>query len=158
MLEPDFSKKLLHATADERSGFMGLLEVPESGPDGDVRSVRAATAVSEGITGLLEVTESDFPSLSNSAISSNSCLGLSTSASARVSRNARAVASARVCLVSSSSAESAAVAHAHASILHGACYKSWSDTGSPRRRKWFQMWGFRLVEDSVVQVASDLQQ
>ena len=45
---------ILHATADERSGVIGLLEVPESGPDGDVRSGRASTAGdSEGITGLL---------------------------------------------------------------------------------------------------------
>ena len=94
---------------------------------------------------MLEVTESDFPSLSNSV---HSCLGLSTSACARVSRAACAVASARVCPVASSSAEFAAVAHAHPSILHGArnsggtgafmpvqsstsyCLdNSWSDTG-----------------------------
>ena len=67
--------------------------------------------------GLREVAESDFPSLSNLV---NSCLGLSTSACARASRVARAVAPAGVCLGSSSSAESAAVVHAHASTLHGA--------------------------------------
>ena len=67
---------------------------------------------------------SDFPSLSNSAHSSNSCLGSSTSACAR------RVASERVCLGSSSLAVSAAVAHAHTSILHDACSNSWSaDTG-----------------------------
>ena len=74
-------------------------------------------------------------------------LGSSTSACARVSRAACAVASARVCPVASPSAEFA-VAHAHASILHGArnsggtgglfpvqrstsyCLdNSWSDTG-----------------------------
>ena len=94
------------------SGVIGLLEVPESGP------VRAAIAgVSERITGLLERNESDFPSHPSS---SNSCLGLSTSARARVSRAARAVASARVCLGSLSSAESAAVIHAHATTLHDA--------------------------------------
>ena len=68
---------------------------------------------------MLEVTESEFPSLSYSV---NSCLGLSTSACARASRLAVACAgaAARVCSVSSSSALSA-VAHAHASTLHGAC-------------------------------------
>ena len=81
----------------------------------DVRADRAATASeSEGNIGLLE---SDFPSLSNSV---NSCPELSTSACARASRVARAVAPAGVCLGSSSSAESAAAAHAHASTLHGA--------------------------------------
>ena len=44
----------------------------------------------------------------------------STPACARVSRAARAVASARVCLGSSSSTESAAVVHAHATTLHDA--------------------------------------
>ena len=61
--------------------------------------------MSEGIIGLLEVTESDSPSLPNSLHSSNSCLGSSTSACARVSRAACAVASVRVCPVASSSAE-----------------------------------------------------
>ena len=72
----------------------------------------------------------------------------STSACARLSRAACAFASARVCPVASSSVEFATVAHAHASILHGArnsggtggllpvqrstsyCLdNSWSDTG-----------------------------
>ena len=65
---------------------------------------------------MLEVTESEFPSLSYSV---NSCLGLSTSACARASRVACAGAAAHVCSVSSSSAVSA-VAHAHATTLHGA--------------------------------------
>ena len=97
---------------------------------------------------MLELTESDSPSLPNSLHSSNSCLGSSTSACARLSRAACAVASARVCPIASSSAEFAAVAHAHASILHVArnsggtggllpvqrsnsyCLdNSWSDTG-----------------------------
>ena len=111
------SSLILHATADERSGVIGSLEVPESGPDGGVQSGRATVSVSEGNTGLLEVTESDFPPLSNSVHPSDSCLGLSTSACARVSRAARAVASARVCPVASSLAvTTAAVEHTHASI------------------------------------------
>ena len=74
---------------------------------------------------MLEVTESEFPSLSYSV---NSCLRLSTSACARASclAGACAGAAARVCPVSSSSAVSA-VAHAHALTLHGA-QNSWSDT------------------------------
>ena len=88
------------------------------------REFQQVTAGSGGI-GLLEVTESEFPSLSYSV---NSCLGLSTSACARASclAGACAGAAARVCSVSSSSAVSA-VAHAHASTLHGA-HNSWSDT------------------------------
>ena len=75
--------------------------------------------------GLLEVTESDFPSLSFSV---NSCLRLSTSACARAScfAGACAGAAARVCPVSSSSAVSAVV-HAHATPMHGV-HNSWSDT------------------------------
>ena len=68
MLESDLSKKhssnstaervagheLLHATADERSGVICLLEAPESGSDGDVWTGRATTAgESTGITGSL---------------------------------------------------------------------------------------------------------
>ena len=84
---------------------------------GHSTTVNAAAGERSGV-GLLEVTESDFPSLSNSA---DSCLVLSSSACARLSRGARAVACARVCLRSSSSAEFAAVAHAHATTLHDAC-------------------------------------
>ena len=86
-----------------------------------------------------------------------------------MSRAARAVASARVCPVASSSAEFAAVVDAHASILHGArnsgaaggllpvqrstsyCLdNSWSDTGSaqgPRGRKTVKRW--RCTADGV---------
>ena len=74
----------------------------------------ATASESKGIIGLLERNESDFPSHSSSV---NSCLGLSTSACARVSRVARAVALAGVCFGPSSSAESAAVVHAHATTL-----------------------------------------
>ena len=127
------SSLFLHATADERSGVRGFLEVPESGPGGGVRSGRAITvSVSEGNAGLLEVTESDFPSLNSSVLGS-----LSSACARHVARSA-ATASARVCLGSSSLAVSAAVAHAHASILHDARHNSWSDTGSlqgPRGRK-----------------------
>ena len=92
---------------------------------------------SSGI-GVHEVTEFYFPSLSYSV---NSCLGLSTSASARASRVARVVAAARVCPVSSSSAVSAA--HAHATTLHGA-HNPWSDTVWVRSHghKVGQKWGF----------------
>ena len=71
-----------------------------------------------------------FPSL-------NSSLGSLSSARARVALSA-APASARVCPGFSYLAVSAAAAHTHASILHGACYHLWSDTGSaqgPRGRK-----------------------
>ena len=86
-------------------------------------AAHATASESDRAIGLLEVTESEFPSLSYSV---NSCLGLSTSACARASclAGACAGAAARVCSVSSSSA---AVAHAHASTLHGA-HNSWSDT------------------------------
>ena len=78
---------------------------------------RATVSESEGIIGLRERYESDFPSLSNSA---NSCHGLSTSACARASSVACAVALAGVCFGSPSSAMSAAVVHAHATTLYGA--------------------------------------
>ena len=97
---------------------------------------------------MLEVTESDFPSLSCSV---NSCLGLSTSACARASRVAAASAgvAARVCAVSSSSAVSA-VAHAHASTLHGA-HNSWSDTVRVQGPT-----GTRRVKGGVSGLAEDL--
>ena len=116
----------------------------------EFEGARATAGERSGVIGLLEVTESDFPSHSYSV---DSCLGLSTSACARASRVARAVAAARVCPVSSSSAESAVV-HAHAATLHGAhnsggtggllpvqrsssyCLdNSWSDTGFPRAQR-----------------------
>ena len=77
---------------------------------------RATAGERSGVIGFLEVTECEFLSLSYSVYS---CLGLSRSACARASRVARAVPAARVCPVSSSSAESAVV-HAHATTLHGA--------------------------------------
>ena len=105
-------------------------------------SAHATASESDRVIGLLEVTDSEFPSLSYSV---NSCLGLSTSACARASRLAGACAgaAARVCSVSSSSAVSA-VAHTHASTLHGA-QNSWSDTvrvGSHGHKEG-QRWGFQ---------------
>ena len=93
---------------------------------GGADTAHVTAGESPGGIGLLEVTESDFPSLSFSV---NSCLRLSTSACARASCFAGACAGAavRVCPVSSSSAVSAVV-HAHATTLHGA-HNSWSDTG-----------------------------
>ena len=73
-------------------------------------------------------TESDFPPLLNSSLSLNSRLGSLSSAYARSVARRVAAAPARVCPGSSSPAVSAAVAHAHASILHGALVNSWSDT------------------------------
>ena len=139
--ESGFSKILAESarsTACE-SGIVGFLQESESdflknlagsavsrsaaaGHRGALRrsglAAHATASESDRIIGMLEVTESDFPSLSYSV---NSCLGLSTSACARASRVAAASAgaAARVCAVSSSSAVSA-VAHAHASTLHGA--------------------------------------
>ena len=108
-----------YATADESKGIVELRAVNESELSKYVSTAGAAATAGEsgGNTGLLEVIESDFPSLPNSSHSLNSCLRSSRSACAR---DARAVVSARVCPVASSSAEFAAVAHAHASILHGA--------------------------------------
>ena len=133
------------ATAGVYEGITGLLEVCESeSTKAEAAGAPATARVSEGIIGLLEVTESGSPSLPNSLHSSGSFLGSSTSACARVSRAACAFASARVCLVASSSAEFAAVAHAHTSILHGA-RNSWSDMGRVKgpTGKEFQRWGFR---------------
>ena len=65
----------------------------------------------------------------------SSCLGSLSSACARRVARSAATASARVCPGSSSLAVSVAVAHTHVSILHGACYNSWSDTGSARDPK-----------------------
>ena len=74
------------------------------------------------IIGLRERYESDFPSL-------NSSLGSLSSACARRVACSAALASARVCTGFSSLTLSAAVAHTHASTLHGARHNSWSDTG-----------------------------
>ena len=65
------------------------------------------------------MSESEFPPLTSSRLGS-----LSSACARRVARSA-----ARVCPGSSSLAVSAAVAHAHASVLHDACPNSWSDTG-----------------------------
>ena len=58
----------------------------------------------------------------------NSSLGSLSSACTRRVALSTAPASARVCPGFSSLAVSAAVARTHASILHGACHNSWSDT------------------------------
>ena len=97
----------------------------DSGGD---RTACETAGVSEGNIGFLEVIESDFSPLPNSVHSSNSCLGSLSSACARRVACFAAPASPRVCLGSSSLAVSAAVAHAHTSILHDACSNSWSDT------------------------------
>ena len=160
--ESGFSKILsesARSTAGE-SGMVGLL--PESESDflknlagcavsrsaavdhrGALRRSGLAASQSDRIIGMLEVIESDFPSLSYSV---DSCLGLSTTACVCASRVAAASAgaAARVCAVSSSTAVSA-VAHAHASTLHGA-HNSWSDTvvvQGPHGHKEGQRWGFR---------------
>ena len=110
-----------HATADENKGIVELHEVNESDFSKADAAVAAATAgESVGNIGLLEVLESDFPSLPNSSHSLNSRLGSLSSACARRVARCVAAAPARVCLGSSSPAVSAAVAHAHASILHDA--------------------------------------
>ena len=129
----------------------GLLEVGESvSTKTEAAGAPATAGVSEGIFGLLEGTESDSPSLPNSLHSSNSCLWSSTSACARLPRAACAFASARVCLVVSSSAEFAAVAQAHASILQGA-RNSWSDTNGVQGPT-----GARRVKGGVSGPAEDL--
>ena len=78
LLEPDLTKKhssnltaekvvgheLLHATADELSGVICLLEAP----DGDVRTCRATTAgATAGTIGLLEVHEPEFSEVARTA-------------------------------------------------------------------------------------------
>ena len=95
---------------------------------GGARTACETAGESEGNIGLLKAIESDFSALLNSVHSSNSCPGsLSSACARRVACSAPA--SARVCLGSSSLVVSAAVAHAHTSILHDACSNSWSDTG-----------------------------
>ena len=81
-----------------------------------VRSSSSAPATageSKGIIGSFQLSESEFPSLNSSR------LGSLSSACARRFACSATAASARVCPGSSSSAVSAAVAHSHASILHG---------------------------------------
>ena len=104
-----------------------------------VLAVRASSPTAGGGNRfrLLEVIESVFPCLvtrfTNSPKSS-----LRVSSRARARAICFAPASTRVCPGSSSLAVSAAVAHTHASILHGACHTSWSDTvwsQGPRGRK-----------------------
>ena len=140
------------ATAGESKGTFGLHEVNESDRFGTDAAFAAATAgESEGIVRLLEVSEPAFPPLPNSSHAHNSCLRLSTSACARACRVAAASAgaAARVCAVSSSSAVSA-VAHAHASTLHGA-HNSWSGTGRVQGPK-----GRRCTKGGVSGLAEDL--
>ena len=108
---------ILHATAEERSGNISLLEAPESDP------VMGATAVATAgeslrIIGLRERYESDFPSLNSSSfLSVDACASLP----------AVPGVSARVCPVSSFSAVSAALAHARSTPMHDA-HNSCSDT------------------------------
>ena len=101
----------LQRVCGSRLGTAGDSEDSGDHSVGEVFDAHATASESVRIIGLPEL------SLSNSV---NSCLGLSTSASARVSRVARAVAPASVSLGSSSSAVSAAVVHACAITLHGA--------------------------------------
>ena len=96
--------------------------------DPDAAVLTATAGESERIIRLHEVSVSDFPPLLRSSQSPNSCLGSWSSACARSVARRVAAAPARVCPGSSSSAASAAVAHAHASVLHGASVNSWSDT------------------------------
>ena len=120
---------LSRCASDEACGvgdgtFVGGLKRSKAveGADEPDAAIWTATAGErEGIIRLHEVTESDFPPLLCSSQSPNSRPGSLSSACV-------AAAPARVCPGSSSPAVSAAVAHAHASILHGAFVNSWSDT------------------------------
>ena len=117
------------ATAVESKRINGLPEVIEPVVDCVVNAASAAVAratagESKGIIGSFQLSESDFPSLNSSRLGS-----LSSAYARRVARSA-VIANARVCPGSSFIAVSAAVAHTHAPILHGALYNSWSDTGS----------------------------
>ena len=114
-----------HATAVESKRFNRLLEVTEpvvtcTANAASAVVAKATAGESKGIIGLSRFSESEFPSLNSSRLGS-----LSSACARRFACSAPAV-SARVCPVSSSSAVSA-VAHAHASTLHGA-HNSWSDT------------------------------
>ena len=113
-LSPDFSKNLAESTATDQS----------ADSPGRVRSssAHATAGESEEIIGSSRLSESDFPSLNSSRPRS-----LSSACARRVAR-CIATALARVCFGSSSPAVSAAVAHVHASTLHGACPTSWSET------------------------------
>ena len=139
-------------------GITELLQVAEPGRSSELAVVtasaeacgvvladRAATpGESQRIIGLRERYESNFPSL-------NSSLGSLSSACARCVALSTAPASARVCPGFSFLAVSAAVAHTHVSILHGACHNSCSDTGGaqgPEERK--------RVKDGVTGPAEDL--
>ena len=111
-----------HATSDDFKGIFELHEVNESDLSKAEAAVAAATAgesEGEGNIRLFEVLESDFPPLPNSSHSLNSRLGSMSYACARRVACCVAAAPAHVCLGSSSPAVSVAVAHAHASILHG---------------------------------------
>ena len=100
----------------------------EGADEPDAAIWTATAGEREGIIRLHEVTESDFPPLLRSSQSPDSRPGSLSSACARSVARRVAAAPARVCPGSSSPAVSAAVAHAHASILHGALVNSWSDT------------------------------
>ena len=120
-----------HVTAVESESLIGLLEVTASDAVCAANAASAAVArptagESKGIIGSFLLSESDFPSLNSSSLGS-----LSSARARRVARSA-ATASARVCLSSSFPAVSAAVAHAHTSILHDACSTSRSDTGGAK--------------------------
>ena len=122
------------------------------GADETYAAVWTATAGErERIIRLHEVTESDFPPLLCSSQSPNSCPGSWSSACARSVARRVATAPARVCPGSSFSAVSAAVAHAHASVLHGASVNSWSDTV-----RLHGPTGTRRVKGGVSRPAEDL--
>ena len=108
--------------------LQALLESHVFTLDEPTQRMRPQVRVKESLDCLMS-SESEFPPLPNSSHAHNSCHRLSTSACARASWSAAACAGAvaRVCPVSSSSAESAVV-HAHATTLHNA-QNSWSDTG-----------------------------
>ena len=113
-----------HATAVESKRINGLLEVTEPVVNCAANAARTVVAKatageSKGIIGLSRFSASEFSSLNSSRLGS-----LSSACARRFACSAPSAA--RVCSVSSSSAVSA-VAHAHASTLHGA-HNSWSDT------------------------------
>ena len=133
--EPDFSKNLADCAASSWRSC----------------SAHATACEREGIIRLHKFIESDFPPLLNSSLSLNSRPGSLSSACARSVARCVAAAPARVCSGSSSPAVSAAVAHTHASILHGALVNSWSDTV-----RLHGPTGTRRVKGGVSSLAEDL--